>query len=83
MVLVKQLIFRTFSPYDVVRQPLSAALKTLEEGKLKQQDAEDVAFNLMLGRDGPVRKLLDPFVSESIFFEKISDVIPRGFIYWW
>jgi hypothetical protein len=74
----KAINFSYFSPYDVVRQPFSAALKTLEEGKLKQQDAGDVAFNLMLGRDGPVAKLLEPFISEAIFFEKVSDVIPRG-----
>ena len=43
----KAINFSYFSPYDVVTQPLRAALKTLEEGKLKQQDAEDVAFNLM------------------------------------
>ncbi len=76
----KAINFSYFSPYDVVTQPVRAALKTLEEGKLKQQDAEDVAFNLFLGADGPVRKLIDPFVSESIALEKISDVIPRGLI---
>ena len=27
-------------------------------------------FNLMLGEDGPVRKLIDPFVSQSIALEK-------------
>ena len=74
----KAINFSYFSPYDVVKQPFSAALKTLEEGKLKQQDAGDVAFNLMLGRDGPVAKLLEPFISEAIFFEKVSDVIPSG-----
>ena len=26
----------------------------------------------------PVAKLLEPFISEAIFFEKVSDVIPRG-----
>jgi hypothetical protein len=57
-----------------------AALKTLEEGTLKQQDADVVAFNLFLGADGPVRKLLDPFVSESIALERISDVIPSGIL---
>jgi len=76
----KAINFSYFSPYDVVTQPVRAALKTLEEGKLKQRDAEDVAFNLFLGADGPVRKLVDPFVSESIALEKISDVIPRGLI---
>ena len=76
----KAINFSYFSPYDVVTQPIRASLKTLEEGKLKQRDAEDVAFNLFLGADGPVRKLIDPFVSESIALEKISDVIPRGLI---
>jgi hypothetical protein len=76
----KAINFSYFSPYDVVTQPVRAALKTLEEGKLKQQDADVVAFNLFLGADGPVRKLLDPFVSESIALERISDVIPSGIL---
>ena len=58
----KAINFSYFSPYDVITQPIKAALKTLEEGKLKQQDADVVAFNLFLGADGPVRKLLDPFI---------------------
>jgi len=76
----KAINFSYFSPYDVVTQPVRAALKTLEEGTLKQQDADVVAFNLFLGADGPVRKLLDPFVSESIALERISDVIPSGIL---
>jgi hypothetical protein len=76
----KAINFSYFSPYDVITQPVKAALKTLEEGKLKQQDADVVAFNLFLGADGPVRKLLDPFISESIALERISDVIPSGVI---
>ena len=76
----KAINFSYFSPYDVITQPVKAALKTLEEGKIKQQDADVVAFNLFLGADGPVRKLLDPFISESIALERISDVIPSGVI---
>jgi hypothetical protein len=76
----KAINFSYFSPYDVITQPVRAALKTLEEGKLKQKDADVVAFNLFLGADGPVRKLLDPFVSESIALERVSDVIPSGLI---
>jgi hypothetical protein len=76
----KAINFSYFSPYDVVKQPFTAALKTLEEGKLKQQDAGDVAWNLVLGRDGPMAKLLEPFMSEAIFFEKVSDVLPRGIL---
>ena len=76
----KAINFSYFSPYDVVKQPFGAAIKTLEEGKLKQQDADVIAFNLMLGKDGPVMKLLDPFVSQAIAFEKVEDVLPKGFL---
>jgi len=74
----KAINFSYFSPYDVVKQPFSAALKTLEEGKVRQETAGNVAWNLMLGPDGPVRKLLDPFISEAIFFEKVLDTLPSG-----
>ena len=74
----KAINFSYFSPYDVVKQPFGAALKTLEEGKVRQEDAGNVAWNLMLGEDGPVRKLLDPFISEAIFFEKVLDTLPSG-----
>ena len=74
----KAINFSYFSPYDVVRQPVTALLKTIEEKSLKQQDVDQFVFNLMLGPDGPVRKLIDPFVSESIALEKTFDVIPAG-----
>ena len=74
----KAINFSYFSPYDVVRQPVTALLKTIEEKNLKQQDVDQFVFNLMLGPDGPVRKLIDPFVSESIALEKTFDVIPAG-----
>ena len=74
----KAINFSYFSPYDVVRQPVTALLKTIEEKGLKQQDVDQFVFNLMLGPDGPVRKLIDPFVSESIALEKTFDVIPAG-----
>ena len=74
----KAINFSYFSPYDVVTQPVTALLKTIEEKDLKQQDVDQFVFNLMLGPDGPVRKLIDPFVSESIALEKTFDVIPAG-----
>ena len=79
----KAINFSYFSPYDVVKQPFEAALKTLEEGKLRQEDAGTCSMNLMFGEDGPVRKLLDPFISESIFFERVLDVLPSGVFIWW
>jgi hypothetical protein len=74
----KAINFSYFSPYDVVKQPFAAALKTLQEGKVRQESAGNIAWNLMLGEDGPIRKLLDPFISEAIFFEKVLDTLPAG-----
>jgi len=78
----KAINFSYFSPYDVVKQPFSAALKTLNEGKLKQEDVSTYAFNAFFNpfADGFLGKLLQPFISEAIFFEKVSDVLPGGFI---
>ena len=50
----KAVNFSYFSPYDAVTQPFNAAIKTLEEGKLKQEDVDDTFLKLMLDMDGPV-----------------------------
>ena len=73
----KAVNFSYFSPYDVVTQPFNATIKTLEEGKLKQEDVDDTVLKLMLDMDGPVMKLMDPFVSQAIALERVSDVMPR------
>jgi hypothetical protein len=76
----KAINFSYFSPYDVVTQPASSLLKTIEEGSLKQQDVDKVLFNIINPTgDGPVAKLLSPFISEAIAFEKWNDVAPAGF----
>jgi hypothetical protein len=72
----KAINFSYFSPYDVVTQPIEALFKTIEEGKLKQQDVESTVFNLFFGDKGPVRTLLDPFLTQSIALERFTDVLP-------
>ena len=76
----KAINFSYFSPYDVISQPFRAAIKTIEEGKLKQRDVGDTMFKLFFGEDGPIRKLIDPFVSQSIALEKMSDVMPSNLL---
>ena len=76
----KAINFSYFSPYDVVTQPVNSLLKTIEEGNLKQQDVDKILFNIINPTgDGPVAKLLSPFISEAIAFEKWNDVAPAGF----
>jgi len=72
----KAVNFSYFSPYDVVTQPVEALLKTIEEGKLKQQDVESTVFDLFFGEKGPVRTLVDPFLTQSIALERFTDVLP-------
>ena len=76
----KAINFSYFSPYDVISQPFRATIKTIEEGKLKQRDVSDTMFKLFFGEDGPIRKLIDPFVSQSIALEKMSDVMPTNLL---
>ena len=76
----KAINFSYFSPYDVISQPFRATIKTIEEGKLKQRDVGDTMFKLFFGEDGPIRKLIDPFVSQSIALEKMSDVMPTNLL---
>ena len=76
----KAINFSYFSPYDVISQPFRATIKTIEEGKLKQRDVNDTMFKLFFGEDGPIRKLIDPFVSQSIALEKMSDVMPTNLL---
>ena len=76
----KAINFSYFSPYDVVTQPIQAVFKTLEEGNLKQQDWQNVVFEMFLGEDGPIRKLTDPFISQSIALERVSDVLPTNIL---
>jgi len=72
----KAINFSYFSPYDVVTSPIEGLFKTIQEGKLKQQDAEVAVFNGFFGEGGFVRTLLNPFYSQPIAYERFTDVLP-------
>ena len=38
---------------------------------------------MLVGEDGPIRKLTDPFISQSIALERISDVMPTNLLLGW
>ena len=76
----KAINFSYFSPYDVVTQPIEAALKTLEEGQMTEMKRREIVWNMLVGEDGPIRKLTDPFISQSIALERISDVMPTNLL---
>ena len=76
----KAVNFSYFSPYDAVTQPFTAAIKTLEEGKMTEQKRKEILFQqLSPFGDGFIGKLISPFISEAIALERISDVLPAGF----
>jgi hypothetical protein len=76
----KAINFSYFSPYDAVTQPFTAAIKTLEEGKMTDLKRKEILFQqLSPFGDGFLGKLISPFISEAIALERISDVLPAGF----
>jgi len=76
----KAINFSYFSPYDVITQPFQGLIKSIEEGKIKQREVDDILFDIINPTgDGFVGKLLQPFISEAIAIEKWNDVAPAGF----
>ena len=76
----KAINFSYFSPYDVITQPFQGLIKSIEEGKIKQREVDDVLFDIINPTgDGFFGKLLQPFISEAIAIEKWNDVAPAGF----
>jgi len=74
----KAINFSYFSPYEVIQKPFEALITELEQGKLLQKDIEDRVFGAAI--EG-IKPILDPFLSESIAFERVSDVLPAGFLF--
>ena len=75
----KAINFSYFSPYDAVTQPFNAAIKTLEEGQMTNQKRSEILLQqLSPFSDGFIGKLIEPFISEAIALERITDVLPAG-----
>ena len=70
--------FSYFSPYDVLNEPLQAAILQAQQQKLNPKQTEEYVLNLMFGQDGPISKLLEPFISEPLGFDRFRDVTTRG-----
>ena len=70
--------FSYFSPYDVLNEPLQAAILQAQRQKLNPKETEEYVFNLMFSGDGPIAKLLEPFISEPLGFDRFRDVTTRS-----
>ena len=73
----KAINFSYFSPYDVVQKPFEAFMKTIHDGKKRtNQDWDDLTMKAFAEAGG---ELFSSFVSEPLGYERIIDVLPRGF----
>ena len=73
----KAINFSYFSPYDVVQKPFEAFMKTLHDGKTRtNQDWDDITMKAFAEAGG---EIVSSFVSEPVGYERIIDVLPRGF----
>ena len=74
----KAINFSYFSPYDSLYAPLEAAIAQAQKQNLNPQETEQYVLGLMFGEQGPVRKLLEPYISEPIGFDRFIDVTTRN-----
>ena len=72
----KAINFSYFSPYDVVQKPFEAFMKTLHEGRMTNQEIDDLTVALFAETAG---ELFQSFVSEPLGYERLIDALPRGF----
>ena len=70
--------FSYFNPYDSLAKPLEAAIAQARAQDLNPQETEQFVMNLMFAEDGPVRTLIEPFISEPLGFDRFLDVTTRN-----
>ena len=71
----KAINFSYFSPYDVVQKPVEAFMKAHHEGKMSNQDIDDMWMTIGAETLG---EIFDSFISEPLGYERILDALPRG-----
>ena len=71
----KAINFSYFSPYDVVQRPVEAFMKAHHEGKMSNQDIDDMWMTIGAETLG---EIFDSFISEPLGYERILDALPRG-----
>ena len=72
----KAVNFSYFSPYDTITKPIESIFKTWQEGKLKNKNIGDQLLAQAFAEEGPLRTLVDPFITQSIAIERFTDVLP-------
>jgi hypothetical protein len=72
----KAINFSYFSPYDTVTKPIEAIFKQWQEGTLDKNTVGQKLLSQAIDQDGPLRTLLDPFLTQSIALERFTDVLP-------
>ena len=73
----KMINFSYFSPYDVINSPIESISNIFAKREITPKEARDNLFFSFI--TGPLKELIEPFISESILFEKIADVMPAGY----
>ena len=72
----KAVNFSYFSPYDTITKPIESIFKTWQEGKLQNKNIGDQLLAQAFAEEGPLRTLVDPFITQSIAIERFTDVLP-------
>ena len=69
--------FSYFSPYDVITAPAKSLMNMFKDRSLKPEEIQNSLLADMIG--GPIKQLVNPFISEAILLERVSDVLPAGY----
>ena len=67
--------FSHANAYDTLIRPVQTVLNAVTQG---EQDAEKITSSLLRGSVESAFETMQPFVSESIFFEAFNDILSRG-----
>ena len=73
--LTKYIDFSHANAYDTLIRPVQTVLNAITQG---EQDAKKITSLLLRGSVESVSETMQPFVSESIFFEAFNDILSRG-----
>ena len=67
--------FSHANAYDTLIRPVQTVINSVTQG---EQDAEKLTSSLLRGSVESAFETMQPFVSESIFFEAFNDILSRG-----
>ena len=74
----KMVDLSTILPYDYVQRPWRALNNAIQKKEITSQNSMNFMLDLMFAEEGPIRELLDPFISTPIGLEALND-IRRGY----